>query len=166
MYSQNIIYIIYNFLFFMFLIIINIFSSDSMSYISLCFLYCFIYLSIFFNPHNTPIAMLFFLGLIIDAINDIFFGLSSTMFISIFLLIKNQLKYFKNIDFVNTYIIFIINVAFFSTIITIGVLILSFEKFMIPIKVGITSILLFPITYYLTLLYKYIYNRNENTIKN
>lgn len=148
----------------MFLILLNLFTSNTASLITLCLIYCFAYLRIFFNPQSTPIFLLAFIGLLIDSINDMMLGLSSTMFVVTFMLIKLELKHFKNIDFLNTYFIFIMNAVLFTFIITLGLLIFAYDKLLIPLQICITSIILLPLTYYTTVLYQYFYDKNENAI--
>ena len=152
---------LFNHLFLLILLIVNIFTTGSISYIVLCTIYCIVYFNIIFNLKNTPIFTLFILGILLDSINNIFFGLSSFFFIISILIIKVENHFLHIKDMLTTYISFILNISIFAIILIIISLIIQNDIFII-IKTLTTCIIIFPFMYYLlNTLYKYLYNNDE-----
>ncbi len=94
-------------------------------------------------------------GIILDSINDIYLGLNSFIFLSIYAVTAFEIRYMKVRDFLTTYFFYSINIvltAIFILIISIFV----HTNFVSMIEFIIISLLIFPILYNSIKLYKII----------
>ena len=150
-----------NHLIFLILLIFNIFLSDIYAFIALCVIYCIIYFNLIFNLKNTPIFTLFILGILLDGINHIFFGLSSFFFVITILVIKLENKFLHIKDIFTTYLSFIFNLSIYGLVLITVSLILQEDIFII-IKIISSCFIIFPFVYYLlNIIYKSLYNNDE-----
>ncbi len=159
--NNNLKEFVLNHLIFLILLIFNIFSSGIYAFIALCLIYCVIYFNIIFNLKNTPIFTLFILGLLLDGINHIFFGLSSFFFIITILALKLENKFLHIKDIFTTYLSFIFNLSIYGLILITINLILQEDIFII-IKIISSCFIIFPFMYYLlNIIYKSLYHNDE-----
>ncbi|MCL2567139.1 MAG: hypothetical protein FWE18_03465 [Alphaproteobacteria bacterium] len=117
--------------------------------------YSLVFYSFLINEKYFHIVAIFISGLILDSVNDIALGLSSFIFLAVYLAAKFEIKYIKIKDFLSTYIFYTINIV--ATIVFVVIFSLMVDTNFAPIaEFIIISLIIFPLVYNGVRIYKMI----------
>ncbi|MDR2007385.1 MAG: hypothetical protein LBQ34_00220 [Alphaproteobacteria bacterium] len=123
------------------------------------FLFILVYSLVFYafliNEKTFHIVAVVISGIILDSVNDIALGLSSFIFLAVYLATRFEIKYVKVKDFLSTYIFFAVNIL--ATIIFVSIFSFFVDTNFAPIiEFVIISLIIFPLVYNGIRIYKMI----------
>ena len=123
------------------------------------FLFVLIYSLVFYyfinNERFFNIFAVLLTGIILDSVNDIYLGLNSFIFLSIYAVTYIEMKYIKIKDFLTTYLFYTINIIITAIFILILSIIIH-TNFVGTLEFIIISLLIFPVLYNGIKIYKMI----------
>lgn len=126
--------------------------------ILLIFNYTLIHFLVLRARYRVNVFILLVVGIILDSVNDIYIGLSSVLFLLLYLVTYYQIRLLQTIHFFNTYVWFIVNTLVFTIVLFIAVYLLNID-FVNPILYAVISCFFYPIIYICSVIIKLLISK-------
>ncbi len=135
------------------LVVLQAISSGYLNFLLFVFIYSSVFYCIFMEEKKLSLIIVFISGLTLDAVNDVIFGLSSFIFMIMYIICKIEMRYLKTKDFLSAYMFYSINIISMMLFVKILSIFVN-VNFVSPISFILWSLLMFPLLYNIIRLYK------------